>query len=187
MRKNRKPFLLLLFAAAAVIGTWRLGTRMGRQPAPAPAVSGQARLGPPDIYPNPSWTPGAVNPEITQANLDETICNPRWSTRLIRPPMQYTSRLKFEQLHQYGYTDTDMRDYEEDHMIPLELGGSRADPRNLWPEPYQTSIPDGGARFKDQVENYLHDEVCNGDLTLGQAQNAILRDWYRVYTQLVPH
>ena len=48
--------------------------------------------------------------------------------------------------------------------------GNPTDPKNLWPEPFQTSIPDGGAHAKDKVENYLHAEVCAGSLTLEQAQ-----------------
>ena len=34
------------------------------------------------------------------------------------------------------YADTNpISDYEEDHLIPLELGGSPTSPLNLWPEP----------------------------------------------------
>jgi hypothetical protein len=187
MRKNKKPLLLLFLAAAVVIVTWRLGTRPAPRSPSAPVESAEARLGPPDIYPDPVRTPGALNPDITQYNLRETICNPRWSTRSIRPPVAYTNRLKFDQIREYGYPDTNMKIYEEDHLVPLALGGSPTDPRNLWPEPYETSVPDGGARFKDKVEDYLRVEVCSGNLTLEQAQSAIVRDWYRVYSTSVPH
>jgi hypothetical protein len=136
-----------------------------------------ARIGPRDIYPDPVRTPGAVNPDINQDDIDQTICNPQWSTRSVRPPAHYTDRLKFEQMEEYGDSDTNPRDYEEDHLIPLELGGNPTDPNNLWPEPFDTSIPDGGARSKDRVENYLHREVCAGDLTLEEAQRGIASDW----------
>jgi len=53
--------------------------------------------------------------------------------------------------------------YEEDHLIPLEVGGNPTDPNNLWPEPYAEP---NGARDKDKVENFLHDEVCSGQMTL---------------------
>ena len=69
-------------------------------------------------------------------------------------------------------------DYEEDHFISLELGGSPIDPRNLWPEPYR---PKPGAKEKDVVENYLHRQVCSGTMTLEDAQKAIVADWYRIY------
>ena len=144
------------------------------------------RTGPPDIYPDAARTPGATDPDITQDNIQSTICNPRWSTRSIRPPSEYTTRLKVEQIRELGFSDTSLRDYEEDHLIPLELGGNPQDPRNLWPEAYQTSIADGGARAKDKVENYLHDQVCAGNIPLGEAQTEIANDWYAVYVKSVP-
>lgn len=146
-----------------------------------------ARLGPADIYPDPARTPGAANPDITQDNIQQNICNPRWSTKFVRPPEGYTHDLKVRQLREYGYSDLDLRDYEEDHLIPLEIGGNPTDPANLWPEPYQTSISEGGAHFKDQVENYLHDQVCSGAMPLAEAQHEIATDWYRVYTTEVSH
>ena len=144
-------------------------------------------MGPADIYPDRERTPGAANPNITQDNIRDTICNPRWSTRNIRPPVEYTNHLKVEQIGEYQYSDTSLGNYEEDHLIPLELGGHPSEPNNLWPEPYTTSIPDGGARYKDKVENYLHAQVCAGGLTLDQAQKEITGDWYRVYRTAVPH
>jgi hypothetical protein len=144
-------------------------------------ISLNERLGPPDIYPVAALTPGATNAEVTQQNIHETICNPHWSTKSIRPPEDYTYRLKREQLREYGDKDMQSRDYEEDHLIPLELGGSPTDAKNLWPEPYDTSVADGGAKFKDKVENYLHEEVCSDAMPLAKAQQRIATDWYRVY------
>ena len=189
--RNRGGFLLPLLIAVIVIVILAWYFRKYTTP-PASKTSENTdhpvvHLGPPDIYPDPAKTPGATNPEITQENIRQTICNPRWSTRSIRPQASYTNRLKVEQIAEYGYSDPRARDYEEDHFIPLELGGNPTDPRNLWPEPFETSIPDGGAHAKDRVENYLHAEVCAGTLTLEQAQREISEDWYRVYQTSVPH
>src|SRR5258708_40034881 len=151
------------------------------------AESREASVEPADIYPDSPRTPGTTNPGTTQENVRETICNPRWSTKSIRPPASYTNRLKVEQIREYRYSDSTLKDFEEDHFIPLELGGNPTDPKNLWPEPFETSIPDGGAHSKDKVENYLHAEVCAGSLTLEQAQREITEDWYRVHTASVPH
>ena len=170
----------------AVIWFIRTQFPSSEKSSPARSEPVRAHAGPPDIYPDPAWTPGATNPDITQENIRETICNPRWSTKSIRPEASYTNRLKIEQIGEYGYSDSRLRDYEEDHFIPLELGGNPTDPRNLWPEPFETSIPDGGAHAKDKVENYLHAEVCSGSLTLEQAQREIAEDWYRVYRASVP-
>jgi hypothetical protein len=189
MRRRQSPVTLLLFILILPVIIWFVHSRY-QSSNPKSSSNGeiqQAHVGPADIYPDPARTPGAVNPEIAQENIRETICNPRWSTRSIRPEASYTNRLKNEQIGEYGYSDSRMRDYEEDHFIPLELGGNPTDSKNLWPEPFETSIPDGGAHFKDKVENYLHAEVCSGSLTLDQAQHEITADWYRVYTESVPH
>jgi len=186
-RKSAFPFLIAALVLLAVAWIIRTQFRSSSTKLPANAKAVQAHVGPPDIYPDPARTPGAINPDIMQGNIRETICNPRWSTKSIRPEASYTNRLKIEQIAEYGYSDSRLKDYEEDHFIPLELGGNPTDPKNLWPEPFETSIPDGGAHSKDKVENYLHAEVCSGSLTLEQAQREITGDWYRVYETSVPH
>ena len=109
------------------------------------------RIGPAEIYPDPARTPGAANPQVTHRNIKDNICNPQWSTKLVRPPSEYTSKLKRKQLREYGDTvhqtraelvnpstgklDTtrclahsdNMACYEEDHLIPLEDGGDPTD------------------------------------------------------------
>ena len=52
--------------------------------------------------------------------------------------------------------------YEEDHLISLEAGGNPTDPRNLFPEPYNTRVGGVimGAHQKDVVEGFIHDEIC---------------------------
>jgi len=179
-RSSRR--LVLAVALVAGLGAAYYLSHRPSATAPNDVVSPVAsRLGPQDIYPDAAITPGATNPDITQANIGETICNPHWSTKRVRPPQEYTSQLKREQLGGRDRADTDPRDYEEDHLIPLELGGNPRDPKNLWPEPYAASVADGGARYKDRVENYLHDQVCAGNISLAAAQQRIANDWYRVY------
>jgi hypothetical protein len=82
--------------------------------------------------PDSLLTPGAVNPGVTQDDVDTTICVSGYA-KTIRPPARYTSRLKRAQLNDpaRGYEDRNMRDYEEDHRVPLEVGGNPTDPRNL--------------------------------------------------------
>ena len=95
------------------------------------ADSRSATTGLPDSH----LTPGAVNPAVTQANIQQTICE-RGYTKTIRPPVSYTEPLKRRQLREYGYADQHIWHYEEDHLVPLEVGGAPRDPRNLWPEPH---------------------------------------------------
>ncbi len=133
--------------------------------------------------PNPRLTPGAVNPAVTQANIRETICA-RGFARTIRPPKAYTHRLKRRQVRAYGYTDLRLRDYEEDHLVSLEIGGSPTSPKNLWPEPRHV-IGGWGSEAKDRLENRLHTLVCRGRLPLAEAQRAISHDWISAYQRYV--
>jgi hypothetical protein len=189
MRNAKQILILITIVLLVIVLVWLVRREFPVlvEQSPAGHESPQAHTGPVDIYPDPTRTPGAVNPEITQENIRQTICSPRWSTKSIRPDESYTHQLKVKQIREYGYSDTRLRAYEEDHFIPLELGGNPTDPRNLWPEPFETSIADGGAQAKNLVEVYLHAEVCSGSLTLQQAQREITEDWYRVYTTSVPH
>ena len=114
------------------------------------------------ILADPVRTPGVLNPQVTQANIRSTICRTGW-TATIRPPTSYTNDLKRKQMRQYRETGS-LSDYQEDHLISLELGGNPTDPRNLWPEPYPR------AADVDKIENELNAEVCSGKLTLADAQ-----------------
>jgi hypothetical protein len=114
------------------------------------------------VLADPLRTPGVLNPDVTQANIRSTICRHGW-TSTIRPPTDYTNDLKRKQMRQYRLTGS-LSDYQEDHLISLELGGNPTDPRNLWPEPYPR------ASEVDGIENELNAEVCSGKLTLAQAQ-----------------
>jgi hypothetical protein len=107
-------------------------------------------------------TPGVLNPDVTQANINATICMHGW-TKTIRPPTSYTNALKAKQMREYGIGGS-LSDYQEDHLISLELGGHPIDPRNLWPEPYPR------ASEVDSIENDLNAQVCSGDLSLESAQ-----------------
>ena len=130
--------------------------------------------------PDPSCQPGAFNPDVTQSTIDTTICVSGW-TATVRPSSSYTTALKKTQIVEYGYTDTSTSDYEEDHFVPLELGGSPKSALNLWPEPeYGTKT----AGNKDTVENKLKKAVCAGTVTLSQARNAILTDWTTALSDL---
>src|SRR6184192_1761749 len=70
-----------------------------------------------------SWalTPGVLNTDVTPATIRSTICVPGW-TRTIRPSTDYTNDLKLEQMRSYG-ARRGPADYQEDHLISLELGG----------------------------------------------------------------
>ncbi|MEZ0317387.1 MAG: hypothetical protein ACAH10_10890 [Methylophilaceae bacterium] len=131
--------------------------------------------------PDPVITPGATNPSVTQDNIDDTICVKGY-TKKIRPPQSFTNKLKKNQLRQYGFHDKNPSHYQEDHLIPLSIGGSPNDPENLWPQAKNT---EWDSEKKDKLELRLHDLVCRGELPLEEARRTISRDWIRAYQKYV--
>lgn len=83
---------------------------------------------------------------------------------------------------EYGITSHQTGEYEVDHIVSLELGGSN-DIANLYPE---AASPKPGFHEKDKIENYLHDQVCSGNISLEDAQKIVAHDWVNVYKQLYP-
>jgi hypothetical protein len=118
--------------------------------------------------PDSDCTPGSVFPEVT---VDQ-ICTPGYSASVRNVP----DSVKKQVYAEYGVITHLTGEYEVDHLISLELGGSN-DVSNLWPE---AADPRPGFHEKDQVENYLHKEVCRGVMTLKDAQAIIAHDWLSV-------
>ncbi|WP_107481339.1 hypothetical protein [Streptomyces malaysiense] len=157
-------------AAAAALSLAISGLVLGVSAGTAQASTcSRAYLPLPDSY----CTPGAYNPDVTQSTIGSTICVSGW-TSTVRPSTSYTNALKAQGIIDYGYSDTNMSDYEEDHLVPLELGGSPKDPTNLWPEPHYGSPT---AYTKDGVETRLKNAVCDGRITLSAARSAIRTNW----------
>jgi hypothetical protein len=129
--------------------------------------------------PDHHCTPGALNPDVTQANIGTTICQSGYTAK-IRPPTSYTNPLKFEEMQQYGLAGPPS-DYELDHLVSLQLGGDPQSPKNLWPQAY---APVPGARQKDTVETTLKRQVCAGTRTLAEAQHLITTEWLKVWTEI---
>ena len=154
MRIVFRAFIATCTVIALVTGAAVAGSAVAQA-----AACSQSRL----PLPDPSCTPGSYNPDVTQSTIHSTICVSGW-TATVRPPTSYTNALKVAGIADYGYSDTSLADYEEDHFVPLELGGAPRDPGNLWPEPYPR------ASAVDQIENDLNDRVCAGSLTLAEAQ-----------------
>lgn len=119
--------------------------------------------------------------------LPDSLCTPGvvakgYTTRRLcahhyppRPPVTVTEPMKRKAMAEYGYVyGTSARAYEYDHLVPLELGGAPADPRNLWPEPHAGP---NGSYTKDGVENHLRAQLCAGKITLRAARHIMRTDW----------
>ena len=78
---------------------------------------------------------------------------------------------------EYGVPASSTKNYELDYLITPALGGSDSI-QNLWPQPYSSTW---NARVKDQLEDHLHELVCQGKVQLATAQNDIASDWIAAY------
>ncbi|MBK5187285.1 MAG: hypothetical protein JJD97_03515 [Gemmatimonadaceae bacterium] len=127
--------------------------------------------------PDPAKTPGASLP-VTAAD----ICLSGYSRKVRNVP----AAVRREAYALYGIRSHEPGEYEVDHLISLELGGSNSI-RNLWPESFRTHP--WNAYVKDALENELHRRVCAGTMDLAKAQQVIAANWvigYRTYVHPNP-
>lgn len=140
-------------------------------PPGVPAAPGDPTLR--TLLPDPAKTPGD-----TLAVTARDVCTRGYARKVRDVP----SSVKRAAYARYGITHHAPGEYEVDHLISLELGGSNSI-RNLWPESYRTQP--WNARVKDAVENRLHADVCAGRISLHDAQQAIAHDWIAAYRRYV--
>ncbi|MCA1668903.1 MAG: hypothetical protein LC793_16210 [Thermomicrobia bacterium] len=169
----------------ATVAAGMMGAMPSAEPSPLMTMLSAplpGKAGPDSLYPDPVLTPGATNSAVTQATIATTIAVPGY-TASIRPPVSVTSKIKAMIMARDGLTDPPSS-YELDHAISLELGGSPDAIANLWCEHYADATHDVGAKQKDRVENWLHQQIVAGNMSLLEAQTAIMQDWYKIYLSL---
>lgn len=174
---------LIIAGAGAVVGCMQResgGTTAARRDSAQAAgqVASTLASRPPagnhgSYLPDSARTPGAIFP-VTRTD----ICTPGYSRAVRNVP----SAMKRDVYASYGITHHEPGEYEVDHLISLELGGSNSK-RNLWPQSYRTQP--WNARVKDALENRLHSMVCSGQISLTDAQHAIATDWVAAYLRYV--
>jgi hypothetical protein len=117
-------------------------------------------------------TPG----DIIKSATKKQICTPGYAGSVRNVPQS----LKNKVYAAYGVKTRKPGQYEVDHLVSLQLGGSN-DISNLWPE---INAPKPGFHEKDRVENYLHDQLCKGKMSLKEVQVAIATNWLAVYEKM---
>ena len=163
-------------------------TQPGPSPSPGPTPSpGQSPAASPTAAPADVCHVGGVtycvlNPAVTQGTIRQTICVAGW-TKTIRPPVNYTDTLKRQQIAAFASRHPNDPNWttggtEEDHRMPLDLGGDPRDSGNLSPEEPPSPNP------KDHDEADLggsQGRVCRGEMTLAQAQQQMVSTWLGPY------
>lgn len=122
--------------------------------------------------PDSACTPGAIFASVTK----DQVCQSGYAKSVRDVPDSEKNQVYAE----YGITSHSPGEYEVDHLISLELGGSN-DIANLWPE---AAEPRPGYHEKDRVENYLHQQVCSGAMSLQEAQVQIATNWLAAYNSM---
>jgi hypothetical protein len=152
--------MAILLVALGIRFAWeRIQLHVGSPPGVAEAA------GP--LIPDARLTPGAVR------SLTATQVCTAGAPAENRPP----SALEKAVFHEYGMDGAEPNAFEVDHLITPALGGSD-DIRNLWPEAYSS---EWNAHVKDELEDYLHTEVCTGKIDLPTAQREISTNWISAY------
>jgi hypothetical protein len=125
------------------------------------------------FLPDSTLTPGDTLPGAM-----EHICTSGYTKTVRHVP----ASLKKKVYKLYGITHHKRGEYEIDHLISLELGGSN-DIKNLWPQPYLTKP--WNAHKKDRLETRLKRLICVHKITLQEAQYAIAHDWVAAYKKYI--
>jgi hypothetical protein len=146
---------------------------------PARGVGIYKVQGPNGELPDPVGTPGATNPDVTDATLQQTIGTSGW-TATVRPPVAYTNTVKLVVMGEYGLTGNPA-DFELDHLVPLCCGGNPTSQLNLWA---QRRAGVNGAPLKDLTEVLAQHAILAGHLSLSDAQQGFMKNWYDLHVRL---
>lgn len=185
---TNKHVTLAIAALALVGGGLLLTGQPGHAPPGSGAAAPPAQIAPltpsssgtpptaatPPLLPSPVLTPGVADPRFTVKD----VCTPGFTATVRNVPESVKNAVYAE----YGITTRKPGEYEIDHIISLELGGSN-DIHNLWPQSYVTQPYN--AHRKDFLENKLHALICAGKLDMPTAQKEISTDWIAAYHEYV--
>ena len=117
--------------------------------------------------PNGYQTPGAT------LKVDaKQVCAADFASKL-KPVANWQRE---QALERYGQRPEDFKG-DLDHLVPAILGGSN-DPDNLWP---MNASGEMTVEAKARLTEKLHQMVCDGKMSLKDAQNAFKKDWTKSY------
>jgi hypothetical protein len=145
------------------------------------------RVGPPQLYPDPSKTPGLADTtsaaDLTKRYTEgcpaaKTSCTYSEAHRDV--PASVHDQVYDE--YSVPANDRNIKFGEVDHFYPLCAGGSN-DIKNLWDQPADNEW--NGANFgfheKDKLETYVCTQIKAGKIVPKDAFNRITSDWVKFY------
>ncbi|MCX4174731.1 MULTISPECIES: hypothetical protein [Paraburkholderia] len=119
-----------------------------------------------------------LDEHVTQESVGETICRPGYADT-VAPPFDELMAHKDRMLAARGITADNGPAFALDRRVPIVLGGSPNAPANLDLLPWAGQQ---GERRKARAAVMLKRCVCEGKLSLAEAQAAIVGNWSVVYS-----
>jgi hypothetical protein len=121
---------------------------------------------------------GMLDERVTQESVGDTICRPGYA-HTVAPPFDELMAHKDRMLAARGIDADDGFAFALDRRVPVVLGGSPDAPANLDLLPWAGQQ---GERRKARAAVIPKRCVCEGKLSLAQAQAAIVGNWSMVYS-----
>ncbi|WNC92102.1 hypothetical protein RI103_27895 [Paraburkholderia sp. FT54] len=121
---------------------------------------------------------GMLDERVTQRSVAETICRPGYADA-VAPPLDELMAHKDRMLAARGIGANNGVNFALDRRVPIVLGGSPDAPANLDLLPWAGHQ---GERRKARAAVMLKRCVCEGKLSLAEAQAAIVGNWSVVYS-----
>jgi hypothetical protein len=118
-----------------------------------------------------------LDERVTQESVSETICRPGYADT-VAPPFNKLMAHKDRMLAARGINANNAPAFALDRHVPIVLGGSPDAPSNLDLLPWAGQQ---GERRKARAAVALKRCVCEGKLSLAEAQAAIAGNWSVVY------
>jgi hypothetical protein len=122
-------------------------------------------------------SPAMLDERVTQQSIADTICRPDYADA-VSPPFDVMMEHKKRLLAERGIGADDGTNYALDRRVPVLLGGSPDAPANLDLLPWAGAR---GERRKARFAVHLKRCVCEGKLSLSDAQGAIVGNWSAAY------
>ncbi|MBN3806111.1 hypothetical protein GXB81_24085 [Paraburkholderia sp. Ac-20336] len=119
-----------------------------------------------------------LDERVTQQSIGETICRAGYADA-VAPPFDELMAHKDRMLAARGIDADDGVAFALDRRVPVVLGGSPDAPANLDLRPWAGPQ---GERRKARAAVMLKHCVCTGQLSLAQAQTAIVGNWSALYS-----
>ena len=118
-----------------------------------------------------------LDERVNQQSIADTICRPDYADA-VSPPFDVMMEHKQRLLTERGIGADDSTDYALDRRVPVLLGGSPDAPANLDLLPWAGTR---GERRKARFVVHLKRCVCEGRLSLSDAQAVIVGNWSAAY------